>query len=84
MISWREVHPSLPQNQEGLLGDLVEDIQRGNLFFVGMEEYLPHALTPQMEGWSLFLHSLEGYLGYLQRNWKWVPQLKDWVVGFSL
>ena len=51
MVSWREVCPSLPQNQEGLLGDLVEDIQRGDLFSMGMEEYLLHALTPQMEGW---------------------------------
>ena len=48
VISWGEVCPSLPQNQEGLLGDLVEDIQRGSLFSVGMEEYLPHA--PQMDG----------------------------------
>ena len=32
-----------------------------------MEEYLLHALTPRMEGWSLFLHSLEGYLGYLEK-----------------
>ena len=31
VISWRKVCPSLPQNQEGSLGDLVEDIQRGNL-----------------------------------------------------
>ena len=82
VISWGEVHPSLPQNQEGLLGDFVEDIQRGNLFSAGVEEYLIHALTPQIKGWSLFLHSLEGYLGYLQSNQKWVPQLEDWGGGF--
>ena len=63
VISWREIRPSLHQNQEGLLGDLVEDIQRGSLFSVGMEGYLLHALTPWMEGVvtvSTFLGGLPG------------------------
>ena len=63
VIYWREVHPSLPQNQEGLLGDLVEDIQRENLLSVGMEEYLLHALNSSDGGVvtvSAFLGGLPG------------------------
>ena len=35
VISWREVHPSLPQNQEGLLGDLVGGYPEGESFLCG-------------------------------------------------
>ena len=67
-----EVPPSLPQNKEGLLVDLVGDIQKENLFSVVIEEYLLPALTSQMKGWLLTLHPLKGYLGYLQKSQKQV------------
>ena len=50
-----EVLLSHPQNQEGLLVGLLEGNQQESLLYDGMEEKLLHVLTPQVEGWSLFL-----------------------------
>ena len=55
MTYWWEVLLSHPQNQKGLLGCLLEGNWQEYLLCVEMEEYLLHALTPQVEGRSLFL-----------------------------
>ena len=51
----QEVLLSHPQTQEGILGGHLEGNQWGNPLCDKMEELLLYALTPRVEGWSLFL-----------------------------
>ena len=82
MFYQHEILPSHTQNQEGLLVGLLEDNWQENPLYDETEELLLHALTPQVERWSLFLFWLsqnfvtfsQNYpldlVGYLRSFWR--------------